>query len=323
MEGNGLIRAFILDGKGGGKEIGWKEIKAWDPSQGLLWLHLDYMGTAAQKWLRTQSGLQHTIAEAMLTEETRPRCIPNTDSIFICLRGVNLNPGQEPEDMVSVRINLEKNRIITTRNRKVLSVEDISIALINGTGPKSSGEFITILNENLTNRISHFVDTEDETIDKLEEDIITADRITLRTQISELRREVIASRRFLSPQREALYQLQIANSNLLEPDNKTHLRENVDRVIKYIEDLDSIRDRAAVLQEELSNRIAEQTDRRMYLLSLVAVIFLPLTFITGLLGINVSGIPGSGYRWGFLLVCFFLGICALITFILLKRKKWI
>ena len=60
-----------------------------------------------------------------------------------------------------------------------------------------------------------------------------------------------------------------------------------------------MRERAAVIQEELAGRLAEQMNKRMYMLSMVAAVFLPLGFLTGLLGINFGGIPGAGNPLGF------------------------
>ncbi len=99
------------------------------------------------------------------------------------------------------------------------------------------------------------------------------------------------------------------------------LREISDRTTRYVEDLDSIRDRAAVTQEELNNRIAEQMNKTMYVLSLVAGIFLPLGLLTGLLGINVGGIPGTENKWAFTIFSILLlGIAAAQVW-LFKRKN--
>ncbi len=75
------------------------------------------------------------------------------------------------------------------------------------------------------------------------------------------------------------------------------LREVGDHLIRHVEDLDAVRERAAVVQEELGARLGDQLNRRMYLLSMIAAVFLPLGFLTGLLGINVAGIPGADYPW--------------------------
>jgi zinc transporter len=90
-----------------------------------------------------------------------------------------------------------------------------------------------------------------------------------------------------------------------------------------VEDLDSARDRAAVAQDELTGRLAEQTNKTMYVLSIVAGIFLPLGLLTGLLGINVGGMPGVDNPWAFTVVCVILVVTAIFEVILFRRKGWI
>jgi zinc transporter len=100
-------------------------------------------------------------------------------------------------------------------------------------------------------------------------------------------------------------------------------RETTDRVIRYIEDLEEVREHAAVVQDELANRLSEQMNRTMYLLSLVAAIMLPLGFLTGLLGINVGGIPGAESPLGFVIVCVLLGLIVALEVVILRRLHWI
>ena len=98
--------------------------------------------------------------------------------------------------------------------------------------------------------------------------------------------------------------------------------EEADRVARYVEDLDAARERAAVTQEELDNRLAEQMNSRMYVLSLVAALFLPLGFLTGLLGINVGGIPLADDPMGFVEVVIILVVLVAIQVVIFMRKKW-
>jgi len=100
------------------------------------------------------------------------------------------------------------------------------------------------------------------------------------------------------------------------------LREIADRTTRFVEDLDSARERAAVTQEELMGRLSEQMDKRMYMLSLVAAVFLPLGFLTGLLGINVGGIPGAEFPWAFAIVTAGLITLVAIQVIVFRAKKW-
>jgi zinc transporter len=103
---------------------------------------------------------------------------------------------------------------------------------------------------------------------------------------------------------------------------RMRLREIADRTTRYVEDLDAIRDRAIVTQEELTNRLTEQMNKTMYILSIVAGIFLPLGLLTGLLGINLGGIPGADCPFAFTLFCVLLLAVASFQIWLFKRKKW-
>tara|TARA_B100000989_G_scaffold298692_1_gene289178 strand:+ start:20021 stop:20998 length:978 start_codon:yes stop_codon:yes gene_type:complete len=317
-----LIYAYILDGKGGGRKLDWKEVEQWTPDQGLLWVHLNYTATRSIRWINRHSPLDKIAAKAIVTEESRPRAVPSAESLLVFLRGVNLNPGQDPEDMVSIRIWLNHHCIITTRKRRLLSVEDMVNMVEMGNGPKSPSEFLITLNERLTQRMSDVIDNIDEQVGNLEEEVISQESRLLRPKIAELRRQCISIRRFLAPQREALNKLYSNQSPFLTPEDRLMIRETTDRVQRYIEDLDSARERAAITQEELASRLSEQLDKRMYMLSLVAVVFLPLGFITGLLGINVAGMPGTEDKFAFWWVCILLGAIFIGIVGFLRSRKW-
>jgi len=104
MSEEGLVAAYRLDGRGGGTPLDWDGIGAWQPGDGVLWVHLNRQFEDAQRWLRERSGLDEVVVEALLAEETRPRCVPMGNGVMLFLRGVNLNPGADPEDMVSIRL---------------------------------------------------------------------------------------------------------------------------------------------------------------------------------------------------------------------------
>ncbi|MDF1761087.1 MAG: zinc transporter ZntB [Coxiellaceae bacterium] len=317
-----LISAYILDGKGGGKPIDWQEVKGWDQSQGILWAHLNYNETKSQKWLLESSGLPHHIAHLMISPETRPRVLVTHRGILMTLRGVNLNPGHDPQDMVSIRVWIDKHRIISSRNRVLLSIKDMKTAINERTGPTSPADFLLQLNDHLLSRIGNVINNLDNKVEKMDEAIAGTKNVRLRSKIADVRRQTVSIRRYLAPQREALYQLQLQNNDLFDKHQLIHLRESTDRIIRYVEDLDSARDRAAITQEELTSRISEQMDKRMYVLSVAAVIFLPLSFVTGLFGMNVGGIPGLNYKHGFFFICLALLIFGIGMMFAFKKRRF-
>jgi zinc transporter len=295
MVGNDkLIAAYILDGKGGGQRVGWNEIRQWTPQDGLLWVHLNYTAPEAQQWIKEESQLEDVVGDALLAEESRPRVTAFDDGLLIALRGVNLNPGADPEDMVSLRIWAEKDRIITTRRRKLLSVVDLCSAIEKGKGPKTCGEFLEDFSDRLMSRMGGV-------IDDLEDKVAHE----LRPMLASIRRDAIYLRRYMAPQREAISRLQSEKISWFTDDDRVRLREVYDHLTRYIEDLDAARERAAVTQEELVSRLS-----------------LPLGFLTGLLGINVGGIPGAEYKAGFAIFCLLLVGFIIAEIVFFKKKKW-
>lgn len=320
---DGLLAALLLDARGGASSLDWPAVRAWTPNRGNLWVHLDRAGPEAREWLLSHAGLPPEVASALLEDETRPRWDAVSDGLLVNLRGVNLNPGADPEDMVSLRAWMQPDRIITVRHRRLLAAQDLRDALSAGRGPSTAPDLLVSLASRLSERMEPVIADLADRVDELEESLVTAPAKTLRRDLAQVRRECIMLRRYLAPQREALHRAQSAAPALLTPAHLSRLRDAADRVTRYVEDLDAARERAAIAQEELASRMAEHMNRTMYVLSLVAAIFLPLGLITGLLGINVGGIPGTDNPHAFIVVCVMLGVLAVALIATFRRARWL
>lgn len=319
----GLIHAYLLDREGGGRDLGWSEVRDWQPQQGLLWLHFDYTDAGVQQWLREQSGLEPLVVDALLTEETRPRTTALGDGLLVALRGVNLNPESQPEDMVSIRLWVEEHRIISTRRRRLLSVNDLLQRLRAGRGPVNAAGLVVSLTDLLVWRMSDTVEAFEDKIDDLEDRVLDARSAELRADLAQLRKQTITLRRYLAPEREALSRMLQEKVSWFDEGSRMQLREVSDRLLRHIEDIDAVRERAAVTQEELLSRNSEQLNNRMYVLSVVAAIFLPLGFLTGLLGVNVGGIPGADAPGAFAVFCGLLVLAVILQIVIFRWRKWL
>jgi zinc transporter len=322
-EANALVYAYLLDGKGGGEAVDWKAIGNWNPSQGLLWIHLDLKIDDTRVWLENESGLSPITRESLLDQGTRPRNILSDEGLLLILRGVNCNPGEDPEDMVAIRMLFSEHRIITTRYRRVMAIQDINNAINANKGPCSAGDFLIMVAERIADRMGDIVADIDDRVDELEDTVLTAEIHELRSILADLRRKAISLRRYIAPQRDVLFRLIQERISLLNDIDRAHLREIAERTARFVEDIDSARDRASITQEELNNKLSEQMNKAIYTLSIVAAIFLPLGLLTGLLGINVGGIPGAENRWAFALVVFILIGIAIGLLVWFKKIKWL
>ena len=320
---NGLLHALLLDRNGSATVVKPDDIDKWRPADGLLWLHLDVAEDPPRDWLDEAIGLESSIVEALTADETRPRSLNVGDGLLAVLRGVNMNPGDDPEDMVSIRMWIERDRIVSTRRRRLLSVQDLQDQLEQGIGPTTSGEFLSELIGRLADRIGGFVDTIEDRLSSIEEAETDEPAQVRRRSLAILRRQIASVRRFVAPQRDALDRLYRNPGTLLSDPETSSLREEADRVTRYLEDLDLARERAIVLQEELMNELAQLQNTRMYVLSVVAAVFLPLTFVTGLLGMNVGGLPGVESPRGFLVALLVMVATSAAMLVYFRYRKWL
>ena len=318
-----FAETWLLGKDGGRRKLSREEFDDYSPTEGeWLWLHLNYSEPGVKKWLRKSSGVPDLAARALLQADIRPRCVPVDSGLMLFLRGINLNPGAAPDDMVSIRIWIDGQRIISLAQHHLQTVDDMSEAMQQGVDLEKPGDFLTMFVNRLLNRANTVVEDLSDTIDELEGAVIDLEDPGLREQLSDVRRQAITLRRFLAPQREALNRLVIEKTSILSDNQRLYLREDSDRLTRLIEELDADRERAGVIHESLLSRIAEQTNQRMYVLSIIAAIFLPLSFVTGLLGVNVGGIPGMNNELGFSFVILLMLFLAGALWAFFHWRRW-
>ena len=320
---NGILHAYEVLGDGKGIELKGQAVADTVESDKLAWVHLDANNPAARAWLEKEiSYLDPLILNALLAEETRPRITEYEQGVMMILRGVNLNENANPEDMISIRLWVDEHRIISIRRRKLKAVQDIRAMLENGHGPKDSGDFICMLSQRLFERMEGTLTSLDEHLDDIEERVMDDPELEERQEIINMRKEAITYRRYIAPQRDVMMHLKTADISWLTTSHRRHLQESYDRITRYTEDLDMMRERAQIIKDELTNALSDRLNKNMYILSVIAAIFLPLGFLTGLFGINVGGIPGADNDMSFAIFCGMLTVIVVLQIILFKKMKW-
>jgi zinc transporter len=315
-----VLWAYYIDGKNPATEVQLSDIVNVKLKMGFTWVHMQCDASGANEAMASM-GLSQQVIDSLEAVETRPKTITIADGILVYLRGINKNPDADPEDMVSLRIWITDKGIISAqrKGRKLLSVQDVVEQLNTGDIPINAAQIMMDIIERIVDRISDAVDIFDEELTTLETDESMDSKA--RQSLSLVRRQSAAIRRYLAPQRDALDALHRINK-LLTSEQAYELRRQSDRMTRYVEDLDLVRERSVLLQDEVRNRLAEQHDTKMYVLSLVTGIFLPLSFLTGIFGMNVAGLPGLQDPNSFnYLASGMLGL-ALVLFALMMWKKW-
>ena len=205
------IVTYLFDGEGRARPASLKELaeqKEGENAIAFAWVHLHRGHRDVTDWLK-ESGLDPFVVEALTADETRPRCTVHGEGALLNLRGVNLNPGSEPEDMVSVRLWVEEKRVVGVWRRPLMAVRDMFDAIERNQAPVSPGDLVAKLALRLADRAEPTVAALNEQIDVLEEQVMDETAEINRSQIARLRRLSIVLRRFMVPQRDALTTLEI------------------------------------------------------------------------------------------------------------------
>ena len=318
-----VLFSYSLDGAGGGAALRDGEVARLLKDDQLAWAHLNADHPDTAKWLRREVGyLNDFVVNALLADETRPRVLPVGEGVLLILRGVNLNNNASPEDMVSIRLWVDPYRIISLQRRKLKAVGDLAGNIETGQGPADSPDFITMLIGLLFARMAPAVTSLGEEMDDIEEDVLDGSANTLREQIVSIRKKAIIFKRYMAPQRDLITHLLEAKLDWFGQNNNHQLIEAHDNITRFVEELDSVRERSQVISDEVTNILTERLNKNMYALSVVAAIFLPLGFLTGLLGINIGGIPGAGNPQAFLVFCLLLALVVGLQILIFRKMRW-
>lgn len=291
-----------------------------DPAS-FCWVHLDPSDPSDRSWLEQHAMLDEHVVEALSAMETRPRVELYGIGAIINLRGPVHNPEMAPDSLGSVRLWLEQGRAISASLRQMPAIDAVRLAVEQGT-VRDPGDLVAALAGEITASLDPEVSDLGDELDDCEEMVDSRSVYAMRRSIARIRTHAIALRRFLTPQRQALERLATLEAAWIEPSDRPALIAAADRAARMSEELEAVRERAALIHEELTDLRAEQTDNRALLISVVALVFLPLTFLTGLLGMNVDGIPYAHEPWAFWGVFGFCVIISLGVTLVFLRARW-
>lgn len=320
MEHGGLLHAVQIRADGSSTPIALDEIPGKKTGYEYHWIHMCASHPDTRQYLEEHAKLDALVVDALLAIDTRPRVLDRKEGTMLVLRAMNFMPGGKAEDMISLRVWIADGCVITTRLRDILAIEDLKAMAAANNAPKRIGAFVTAITDRVYSRMEPVIDQLEDDTAQLEETIDEKGNTSDETAPLRIKNAIL--RRHILPQHAALTKLIKTKPGWLQEDDIEQLTESDDQITRYVESLNDIRDRLVIINDE----IASQNDRRMastnYLFTLAATIFLPLTFITGLLGVNIGGIPGVDNPQSFGILIGFCVIVAAIQVWIFKRRGW-
>jgi zinc transporter len=275
----------------------------------LVWVHLTTNEIEAQTWLRDEAKLQGYVIDALTATETRPRCEGFDDGALLNLRGRSDEAMTSADPLASLRIWAVSGRVFSVTRKRLCAVGAVEKEVEAGR-IRDPGDLIAAFATAITTDLDPQVADLGDLLDDCEEQLDAHRVFELRRVVTQVRVASIGYRRFLNPQRGAIEKLATLPCDWLADDDRQHLNAAADRAARMAEELEAIRERSSLMHEALTDLRAEQIDSRALVISIVAMVFLPLTFLTGLYGMNVAGLPYAQAPWAFDAIA---GICVAVS----------
>ncbi len=321
----GSVYALLLDRQGGAKEISWQQVRRWTPEEGLLWLVGRPDGEETQRWLRLESGLDPDVVRTLLRSDNRPHGVSyQGQGLMLSLRGGGFGPETQHE-LLCANLWADANRLIVLRPASVQAFTAIRTDLKVGQGPKTVGDLLVEVIDGWVVRIEQILFGIDHAVDDMEDTLLMDPDADLQQEVTSLRHQLILLRRYLLPQSETLSSLQRERLHWLHVEHRDRLREEQGRAQQHIAELDSSRERAALVQDEIRHGQNRRLNETMKIIAVFTAYLLPVNAITSLLGTNVEGIPGQAggdFHWGFAVEVVGLLCVLLVSYFIFKKKKW-
>lgn len=318
-----ILLAYRLNGKGGGEPLTTDTISGYEEGRNPVWIHCNADHPDIRSWMEKEISFpDEFIITALLADETRPRLAKADNGILLILRGMNISTDYLSADMASVRLWITRNLIISMQKQKLEEIHEIERKIKSGTGPENSADFICILVDILFRRMRPVLEELDERTGNLEEQVLEAADTAMEKPVIDVRKQAVILRRHMAPQRDAISQLCSTGPEWIANTHRHSLQELLNQATHYVEDLDTVRERAQVVKDELASTLAERLNRNMYVLSVIAAVFLPLGFLTGLMGINAGGVPGTGNSSAFWIFTGMLSVIVIIQIIVFRKSGW-
>jgi zinc transporter len=284
------------------------------------WIDLDRSNQEDRDWLKADPNLADSTVEMLLDAAPRTRCAHSERGTFIALVSPDDEDDDEYQDLCAW---LDTDRIITVRRGAASVVDPVAARVDEGSERGDHLALFAALIVGIAMPVERSIAELAEDADDLEGQALDAEDIQVQDQVAVARRRALAVRRRLNTIRDLVASLVFHPERFPSNPDLDSLRRAADYLGHLLSQLDASRDRLTLLSDQLSAMDQHRINRAMQKLAVVGTVFLPLTFLTGLLGINVAGIPDAHDPMAFWVVCAVLVVIVAIALVIIKRKDWI
>lgn len=270
-------------------------------------------------------GLHPLVIEDILNTDQRPKMEDFGDYLYVVLRALTCNGERSGMESEQVSLILGPNYVISFQEKNGAVFEKVRerIRAAKGRISRLGADYLAYsLLDTVVDNYFIVLERLGERIESLEDALVTNPASSTLRSIHTLKRELIFLRRSVWPLREVLSNLQREETSLVGESTRVYLRDVYDHTIHAIDTLETFRDMISGMLDIYLSSMSNRLNEVMKVLTIIATIFIPLTFITGIYGMNFDNIPLLKWRWGYLAVMLLMSVVSGFMLVYFKRKKW-
>jgi zinc transporter len=300
----------------------WLAAPARSPADAFVWLNFSLANAASERWIRRHLSLPESSLESLHEDIGSTRLEQDGDALVAVIHDVLFDFTFDPGSVSTVSLCVEPSFLLSARLRPLRSVDRLRASVKTGQTFRSSAHLLGHLLRDQAEVLVNIVRQSTIRVDFIEDKLL-ADRIsTSRRDLGSLRRTLVRLQRLLAPEPAALFRLLNRPPAWIGGEDVQDLREAAEEFSAAVLDSGALVERVKLLQEELAAQINEQTNRTLFILTVVTVLALPINLIAGLFGMNVGGIPLAEHRHGFRMVVLpLLALTMLLGYLALWRRR--
>ena len=303
------------------------ELQQLQNSKLITWVNVDGLSdTHIVESIGQELNIHPLVLEDILSTHQRPKLEEYEDFLYLVIKGIDIKPGKDFSlQYEQISILLLANYVITFKEKADNTFDPIYSHLQNRNGrlrQLGSDYLAYVILDTIVDEYFVVEDSLDEIIDPLEDNILFNSSKEMLQTVQQIRRGLISMKRNISPLRELLATIQRTDIPLLQERNLHYYGDVYDHVLRVTDSLESYRERISAMHDIYLSSISNKMNETMKILTIFASIFIPLTFIAGIYGMNFEHMPELKWRWAYpalWIVFITIGVGLLVIF---KKKKW-
>jgi magnesium transporter len=271
-------------------------------------------------------GFHPLVLEDILNTDQRPKMEDYGEYLYIVLRILNYNDKSGEIESEQISLILGPNFIISFQEKEGTFFNPVRERIRNGKGRirKMGPDYLAYaLLDVIVDNYFVIMEKLGEKIEFLEEELVTQPGPETLQTIHHLKREMIFFRKAVWPLREVIGSLERGESPLIKGTSRVYLRDVYDHTIQVIDTIETFRDMVSGMLDIYLSSISNRLNAVMKVLTIIATIFMPLTFIAGIYGMNFKYMPELEWRWGYPVVWFAVVLISVSMLIYFRKKRWL